>query len=79
MQVLDDAAVSWAVVLTKSDKLKPVQVDKIVANTHVKIRRYVAAYPEIFITSSETKNGIEYLRAHVAGFALPKSNHSSCT
>ena len=79
MQVLDDAAVSWAVVLTKSDKLKPVQVDKTVANTHVKIRRYVAAYPEIFITSSETKNGIEYLRAHVAGFALPKSNHSSCT
>ena len=77
MQVLDDAAISWAVVLTKSDKLKPVQIDKIVENTHTKIRRHVAAYPEIFITSSETKNGIEYLRAHMAGFAVPKSNHSS--
>jgi GTP-binding protein len=79
MQVLDDAAVSWAVVLTKSDKLKPVQIDKTVENTNTKIRRHVAAYPEIFITSSETKNGIEYLRAHMAGFAVPKSNHSSYT
>ena len=79
MQVLDNSAVSWAVVLTKSDKLKPVQIDKIVKDTHTRIRRYVAAYPEIFITSSETKNGIEYLRAHMAGFALPKSNHSSYT
>ena len=79
MQVLDDAAVSWAVVLTKSDKLKPVQIDKTVENTHTNIRRHVAAYPEIFITSSETKNGIEYLRAHMAGFAVPKSNHSSYT
>ena len=74
MQILDDAAVSWAVVLTKSDKLKPVQIDKTVENTHAKIRRHVAAYPEIFITSSETKNGIEYLRAHMAGFAVSKSN-----
>ena len=77
MQVLDNAAVSWAVVLTKSDKLKPVQIDTIVENTHAKITRHVAAYPEIFITSSETKNGIEYLRAHMAGFAVPKSNYSS--
>ena len=79
MQVLDDAAVSWAVVLTKSDKSKPVQIDKTIENTYTKIRRHVAAYPEIFITSSETKNGIEYLRAHMAGFAVPKSNHSSYT
>ena len=79
MQVLDDAAVSWAVVLTKSDKLKPAQIDKTVENTHTKIGSHVAAYPEIFITSSETKNGIEYLRAHMAGFAIPKSNHSSYT
>ncbi len=79
MQVLDDAAVSWAVVLTKSDKLKSVHLDKIADDTHTKIGCHVAAYPEIFITSSETKNGIEYLRAHMAGFALPKSNDSSYT
>ena len=75
MHLLDNAAVSWAVVLTKSDKLKPLKIDKIVKDTHAKISRHAAAYPEIFTTSSETKNGIEYLRAHMAGFAAPKSTH----
>ena len=79
MQVLDDAAVSWAVVLTKSDKLKPVQINKTLEDTYTKIRRHVAAYPEIFISSSETKNGLEYLRAHMAQFAGSKSNHPSHT
>jgi GTP-binding protein len=72
MGLLDEAAVSWAVVLTKSDKLKPAQIDKIVKDSSVKISRHVAAYPETFTTSSETKDGIEYLRAHIAGFAMPK-------
>ena len=73
MQLLDDAAVSWAVVLTKSDKLKPIQIDQTVNDTHAKISCHVAAYPKIFISSSETKDGIEYLRAHMAVFAAPKS------
>jgi len=77
MQLLDDAAVSWAVVLTKSDKLKPAQINKTVKEIHAKISRHVAAYPEIFITSSETKDGIKYLRAHMALFAAPKSTHPS--
>ena len=75
MGLLDEAAVSWAVVLTKSDKLKPAQIDKIVKDTSVTISRHVAAYPEIFTTSSETKDGIEYLRAHIAGFAMPKTTN----
>ena len=70
-----DAALSWAVVLTKSDKLKPTQIDKTVKDTHAKISCHVAAYPEIFITSSETKDGIENLRAQMAGLATPKSTH----
>ena len=77
MQLLDDAAVSWAVVLTKSDKLNPFQIDETINDTHARVCRHVAAYPEIFITSSETKDGIEYLRAHMAGFAVPKPTHPS--
>jgi GTP-binding protein len=77
MGVLDEAAVSWAVVLTKSDKLKPAQIDKIVKVTSVTISRHVAAYPEIFTTSSETKDGIEYLRAHIAGFATLKTTSTN--
>ena len=77
MGLLDETAVSWAVVLTKSDKLKPAQIDKIVKDTSVTISRHVAAYPEIFTTSSETKDGIEYLRAHIAGFAMPKTTNTN--
>ena len=77
MQLLNNAAVSWALVLTKSDKLKPTQIDKIIKDTNLKISRHVAAYPEIFVTSSETKYGIEYLRAHLAGFVAPISTHRS--
>ena len=77
MGLLDEAAVSWAVVLTKSDKLKPAQIDKIVKDSSVTISRHVAAYPEIFTTSSETKDGIEYLRAHIAGFAMPKTTNTN--
>ncbi|MDB4852153.1 ribosome biogenesis GTP-binding protein YihA/YsxC [Alphaproteobacteria bacterium] len=77
MGSLDEAAVSWAVVLTKSDKLKPAQIDKIVTDTSVTISRHVAAYPEIFTTSSETKDGIEYLRAHIAGFTMPKTTSTN--
>ena len=65
MQLLDDAAVSWAVVLTKSDKLRPTQIDKTVKDTHVKISRHVAAYPEIHVTSAEKGMGIGELRAAV--------------
>ena len=77
MRLLDEVAVSWAIVLTKSDKLKPIQKDKIVRETHAKISSHIAAYPEIFTTSSETKDGIEHLRAHMAGFAVSKSTHPS--
>ena len=77
MGLLDETAVSWAVVLTKSDKLKPAQIDKIVKDSSVTISRHVAAYPEIFTTSSETKDGIEYLRTHIAGFAMPKTTNTN--
>jgi GTP-binding protein len=73
MNLLDDAAVSWAVVLTKSDKLKPAQIEKLAQDCSTKISRHVAAFPEIFVTSSESKDGIDYLRAHLAGFALDKT------
>lgn len=71
MELLDRTAISWAVVLTKSDKLKQLDITSVVQNVSLTINRYVAAYPEVFITSSETKEGIEYLRAHIAEFALP--------
>jgi GTP-binding protein len=73
MKLLDGSAVSWAVVMTKADKLKPGALEAVCAATLKLINTHVAAYPELFITSSETRDGIAELRAHLAGLALPKS------
>jgi len=77
MALLDETAVSWAVVMTKADKQKAESLAKICKETKTKISKYVAAYPELFITSSEDGTGIEALRAHLSGFALPKADRTA--
>jgi GTP-binding protein len=65
MDLLDRAAVSYQIVLTKTDKIKPPAVEKLVAETLEKIRKRPAAYPEVIATSSEKSGGIEELRAAI--------------
>lgn len=62
LSLLDKAAVSYQVVLTKSDKIKPPAVEKLLAETLEKIRKRPAAYPEVLATSSEKGAGMESLR-----------------
>ena len=66
---LDKAAVSYQIVLTKADKLKPADLDRVVAETTAAIGKRPAAHPEIVATSAETGAGIDVLRAEIA--ALP--------
>ena len=74
MNLLDETAVSWAVVMTKADKQKTDPLSIICNETAEKISKHVAAYPELFVTSSESGVGIETLRAHLARFCLPKED-----
>jgi len=69
MKLMDEQAVSWAVVLTKMDKLTARQQDEIISNTSAHISKHVAAFPHVWTTSSAEKTGIEALRAHIAGLA----------
>lgn len=69
MKLMDEQAVSWAVVLTKMDKLTARQQDEIISNTSAQISKHVAAFPHVWTTSSVEKTGIEALRAHIAGLA----------
>ena len=69
MKLMDEQAVSWAVVLTKMDKLTARQQDEIISNTWAQISKHVAALPHVWTTSSAEKTGIEALRAHIAGLA----------
>lgn len=68
MKILDEAAVSYQVVLTKSDKLKPTELEQVLAATGAEIRKRPAAHPQIVATSSETGIGIDVLRAEIAAF-----------
>ncbi|MEQ9143144.1 MAG: ribosome biogenesis GTP-binding protein YihA/YsxC [Parvibaculaceae bacterium] len=69
MAMLDKAAVSYLIVLTKADKLKKGEVDKRLAATQAQLRKHVAAFPDILLTSSEKGTGIPELRAHIAELA----------
>ena len=62
MDMLDQAAVSYQVVLTKTDKIKSSGVDKLVATVGEQIAKRPAAHPEVIATSSEAGAGIDQLR-----------------
>lgn len=64
--LLDKAAVSYQIVLTKTDKIKEAGVPRLVAETTEKIRKRPAAYPEVLATSSEKGRGLDTLRAEIA-------------
>ena len=65
MKMLDDAAVSYHLVLTKADKIKPTVLAQVVEATAAEARKHPAAHPVILATSSETGDGIAELRAAV--------------
>ncbi|MDO9416409.1 ribosome biogenesis GTP-binding protein YihA/YsxC [Pararhizobium sp.] len=62
LALLDKAAVSYQIVLTKTDKIKDPAVPKLVAETREKIRKNPAAFPEVLSTSSEKVTGLDDLR-----------------
>jgi len=66
MELLNKAAVSYQIVLTKTDKIKPPAVKKLIAETLEKIKKHPAAYPEVIATSSEKKAGFDSLKAAIA-------------
>lgn len=65
LDMLDKAAVSYRIVLTKADKIKPTDLDIVMAHTAAAARKRPAAHPDILATSSETGLGIAELRAAV--------------
>ncbi|KQQ73553.1 GTP-binding protein [Rhizobium sp. Leaf321] len=65
LDLLDKAAVSYQIVLTKTDKIKDPAVPKLIAETLEKIRKRPAAYPEVLSTSSEKGRGLDELRAEI--------------
>jgi len=65
MSMLDSAAISYRIVLTKTDKIKASDLAAVETDTMAKLRKHVAAYPDLSITSAEKRGGIEELRSAV--------------
>ena len=68
MQLMDRSALTFQVVLTKIDKIKQPEQEKVLLQVRKKLAKHPAAFPELIITSSEKGEGIATLRAVIADF-----------
>jgi len=72
MKMLDDAAVSYHVVLTKADKVKASELAEVQARVADEARKHPAAHPLMLTTSSEKGMGIDALRDAVLDAINPR-------
>ncbi len=70
LDALDQAAVSYQIVLTKADKIKLAEADAMVAATALKIVKRPAAFPRVIATSAEKGYGLAELRAEIAAATI---------
>jgi len=70
MLMLDDAGVSYQIVLTKTDKLGAGELALIAERTRAEMAAHAAAHPEIHLTSALKRRGISELRATLGSFAV---------
>ena len=66
MDLLDETAVNYQIVLTKADKARRDALEKLLARTGEALMARPAAHPEIHVTSARKKQGLEELRAAIA-------------
>jgi GTP-binding protein len=69
MALLDQAAVSYALVLTKADELKPAEQPKAIEGVAAEAAKHTAALAQVQLTSAFNGTGIPQLRAHLAALA----------
>ncbi|MGI9395429.1 MAG: ribosome biogenesis GTP-binding protein YihA/YsxC [Boseongicola sp.] len=67
--LLDSSAVTFQVVLTKSDKIKEKDRERVLTQVRQALARHPAAFPTMILTSSTKGDGIATLRAIIAGLA----------
>jgi GTP-binding protein len=65
MELLDEVALSYQIVMTKADEMKPDEIEIARARLAIQLERRPAAHPEIIVTSSRKGTGIDQLRAEL--------------
>jgi GTP-binding protein len=72
MDLLDEAAVNYQIVLTKTDKCTARELEAVGNATRKALAKRPAAHPEVHATSAKTGSGIAELRAEIAQLAGPE-------
>ncbi len=68
MKMLDETAVSYQIILTKIDKISAAELAETIKSTSAEIAKHAAALPDILITSSEKKIGLDMCKAEICSF-----------
>ena len=63
LKTLDKSAVSYQLVLTKADQVKPAELESCAAATTAALAKHPAAFPQVLATSARTGSGMPELRA----------------
>jgi len=66
MQLMNRSALTFQVVMTKADKIKDHERDRVLEQVRGKLAKHPAAFPELILTSSEKGEGIDILRAVIS-------------
>jgi GTP-binding protein len=69
MNLLDETAVSYAIVLTKIDKLNPAELTSARTAAENEGRKHTAAFPDVFATSAHEAQGLDPLKTQLAALA----------
>lgn len=72
MKLMDESALNYQIVLTKTDKIKAPELATRVADTTALAAKHVAAYPDVLVSSAADGTGIPELRAALSELALPE-------
>jgi GTP-binding protein len=65
LKTLDKSAVSYQLVLTKADQIKPAEREARIAETKAALAKHPAAFPDVLATSSRSGEGMPELRAAI--------------
>ncbi len=65
MEMMDTAAMSYQVIVTKADKVKKSELEKHLSDIEKELAKHPAAHPDILVTSSEKGTGIAEVRATI--------------
>jgi GTP-binding protein len=68
MDLLDESAVNYQIILTKIDKVKKSDVEKIISDIKAEAHRHIALHPVVLPTSSQKGTGIDIVKAELANF-----------